>query len=320
MTTLDEQRLMTKIAKMYIEWGWNQTDIARQLGISQATVSRLFKRAKEVGIIRISVTVPVGVYADLEGELIRKFSLKDAIVVDTMGEDENQIMRDIGAAAAYYLENVIRDHEVIGISSWSSTLLAMIDAMHPIPAKKGVTVVQILGGIGNPSAEIHATRLTSRLANLVNGTAVFLPAPGIVGSVAALQVLLQDQYVHEALSLIDKVTLALVGIGSIEPSRLLTLSGNVFSQEEQNYLRDHGAVGDILLHFYDIHGRPVDSSLDNRVISMQLEQLRRTERSVGIAGGPRKYQGILGALNGHWINVLITDRTTAEKLVSNTAT
>jgi len=79
-------------------------------------------------------------------------------------------------------------------------------------------------------------------------------------------------------------------------------------------------VGDILLHFYDIHGRPVDSSLDNRVISMQLEQLRRTERSVGIAGGPRKYQGILGALNGHWINVLITDRTTAEKLVSNTAT
>jgi len=48
--------------------------------------------------------------------------------------------------------------------------------------------------------------------------------------------------------------------------------------------------------------------LDERVISMQLEQLRRTERSVGIAGGPRKYQGILGALNGHWINVLITIR------------
>jgi len=75
------------------------------------------------------------------------------------------------------------------------------------------------------------------------------PSALIFGSEAALQVLMQDQYVHESLSLFDKVTLALVGIGPIEPSRLLTLSGNVFSQEEQNYLRDHGAVGDILLHF-----------------------------------------------------------------------
>ena len=110
MPTLDEQRLMTKIAKMYYEWNLNQTDIARQLGISQATVSRLFKRAKEEGIIRISVSIPSGVNADLEGKLIQKYDLKDAIVVDVMRDDENQIMRDIGAAAAYYIENVIKDN------------------------------------------------------------------------------------------------------------------------------------------------------------------------------------------------------------------
>jgi len=133
MSTLDEQRLMTKISKMYYEWNLNQTDIARQLGISQATVSRLFKRAKEEGFIRISVSIPTGVNADLEGKLIKQYDLKDAIVVDVMRDDENQIMRDIGAAAAYYVENIIKDNEVIGISSWSSTLLAMLDAMHPVP-------------------------------------------------------------------------------------------------------------------------------------------------------------------------------------------
>lgn len=315
MSTLDEQRLMTKIAKMYYEWNLNQTDIAKQLGISQATVSRLFKRAKEEGIIRISVSIPTGVNADLEGKLIQKYELKDALVVDVMRDDENQIMRDIGAAAGYYVENVIRDNEMIGISSWSSTLLAMIDAMHPVPAKKGVSVVQILGGVGNPTAEMHATRLTSRMANLVNGTAVFLPAPGVVGTEAALQVLMDDQYVKEAFRLFSQVTLALVGIGSVEPSRLLSLSGNIFSQEEQDYLNNHGAVGDILLRFFDIKGASVESSFNHRVMSMQLEQLRRVERSIGIAGGVRKYKAVLGALNGHYINVLITDRQIAEKLM-----
>ena len=315
MSTLDEQRLMTKIAKNYYEYGLNQTEIAQQLGISQATVSRLFKRAKEEGIIRISVHVPVGVNADLEAALVRKFSLKDAIVVDTHNDDENQIMRDLGAAAAFYIETVIQDDDVIGISSWSSTLLAMIDAVHAIPARKGVSVVQILGGVGNPSAEIHAARLTSRLANLVNGAAVFLPTPGIVGSEAALKVLLEDPYVQEAMLLFDRVTLALVGIGSVAPSRLLTLSGNIFSQEEQDFLARHGAVGDILLRFFDIHGSPVESDFNNRVISMRLEQLRRARRSVGIAGGARKYEAILGALNGGLINVLITDRMNAESLV-----
>jgi DNA-binding transcriptional regulator LsrR (DeoR family) len=315
MATLDEQRLMTKIAKMYYERGLNQTEIAGQLGISQATVSRLFKRARDEGIVRISVSVPTGVNADLEGKLVKKYTLKDAIVVDTLGDDENQIMRDLGTAAAFYIETVIKDNDIIGISSWSSTLLAVIDAMRSIPAKKGVSVVQILGGVGNPSAEIHAARLTSRLASLVNGSAIFLPAPGIVGSEAALQILLEDQYIKEAIQLFNKVTLALVGIGSEEPSRLLTLSGNIFSEEEQRYLKEHGAVGDILLRFFDINGKLVESSFNNRVISMKLEQLRQAERSVGIAGGQRKYPAILGALKGHWINVLITERYTAEKLL-----
>jgi len=316
MTALDELRLMTKIAKLYYEANLNQVEIASRMGLSQATVSRLFKRAKEQGIIRISVHIPSGVNADLEESLIKKYGLKDAIVVDTISEDENQIMRDIGASAAYYLEAVIKDFEVIGISSWSSTLLALLDSMRPVPGKKGISVVQILGGIGNPSAEVHAARLTSRLAHLVNGTAVFLPAPGVVGSEASLRVLTDDLYVQEATNLFDRVTLALVGIGAIEPSKLLTLSGNIFSMEEQAYLRGLNAVGDILLRFFDANGSLIESSFNNRVISMKLEQLQKVDRSIGIAGGERKYAAILGALRGRWINVLITDRWSAEKLNS----
>jgi DNA-binding transcriptional regulator LsrR (DeoR family) len=136
----------------------------------------------------------------------------------------------------------------------------------------------------------------------------------VVGTEAALKVLMEDRYVKEALGLFNQVTLALVGIGAVEPSRLLTLSGNIFTDEEQEDLKRQGAVGDILLRFFDVNGAPVESSFNHRVISMHLEQLKQVDRSIGIAGGVRKYPAILGALNGHWINVLITDHATAEKL------
>jgi DNA-binding transcriptional regulator LsrR (DeoR family) len=314
MATVDELRLMTKVAKMYYEWNLNQVEIGEKLSLSQATISRLFKRARTEGIIRISVNVPGGVNSNLEEVLVHKFGLRDAIIVDCISQDENQIMRDIGAAASFYIETTIKDYDIVGISSWSSSLLALLDSMHQVSGKTGIQIVQILGGVGNPSAEVHATRLIGRFAGLVNGSAIFLPAPGIVGTEAALNVMLEDAYVQEAMQLFDKVTLALVGIGSIEPSKLLNLSGNVFSIKEQTYLRQHGAVGDILLRFYDKNGKPIQSAFNNRVMSMSLEQLRKVNRSVAVAGGTRKYQAILAALRGKYINILITDSETGKKL------
>ena len=187
--------------------------------------------------------------------------------------------------------------------------------MHAIPRKKKIKVVQILGGVGNPSAEIHATRLTGRFADLINGKAIYLPAPGVVGSKASRDVFLEDQYVQQAMTLYKDVTMALVGIGAVAPSPLLAQSGNAFSEEELNMLREKKAVGDILLHFYDENGTPVKSTLDDRVISMDLQLLKNVDKAIGIAGGLRKFQAIRGALRGKLINILITDSCTAKKTV-----
>lgn len=314
MPRLDELRLISRVARMYYENGQMQSEIARQMGLSQATVSRLLARAKEEGIVRVSIDVPQGVYTAIEDVLILKFGLQDAIVVDCLDEDEKMIQRELGAAAAYYLASIVRPHDVIGLSSWSATLLALVDSMYPLPRKSGVKVVQILGGIGNPVAETHATRLTARMAQLIGGDAVYFPLPGVVSSDAARQVLMQEEYAQEALGLFPKVTIALVGIGAVTPSPLLAQSGNIFTLTELDILKQQHAVGDILLRFYEAKGRLVHTGLENRVISMRLEELKRVRRAIGIAGGQRKFQGILGALRGGWVNTLITDRFTAERL------
>jgi DNA-binding transcriptional regulator LsrR (DeoR family) len=315
MARIDELRLMTKVARLYYVDNLRQTEIASQLDISQATTSRLLKRAHDEQIVRITLNTPLGIYADLERQLESLYGLKEALVVESL-PDEKQIMRDLGSAAAYYLDTTIKPNEIIGISSWSGTLVATVDAMLPISKPIGAQVIQILGGVGIPTAESRAVYLVSRLAMLVQGQSILLPVPAVVNGPDTRQVYMQDPFVCEAIERFDEVTLALVGIGSIEPSDLLASSGNIFAPEERELLSQLGAVGDVCLRFFDAAGEPVMTPLDGRVIGMELAQLRKVKRSVGIAGGPRKIAAIRGALRGRYINVLITDLLTAQALVA----
>jgi DNA-binding transcriptional regulator LsrR (DeoR family) len=318
MTRIDELRLMTKVAHLYYSMRLRQTEIAEQLEISQATISRLLKRAQDEQIIRINISTPAGTYSEIEAELERIYNLKEAIVVDSLENNEQSILRDIGAATAYYLEQTIKSYEVIGLSSWSKTLMAVVDAMNPLAKQVGIQVVQALGGMGNPAVEHHATHLVRRLAVLVQGLAVFLPAPGVVVSSETRLLYLQDPYVADAIETFKKITLCLVGIGSVEPSDMLASSGNVFSAEELDALRGKGAVGDICMRFFDADGCPIQNGLNERVIGLELEQLSQMKRCVGVAGGKRKIAAIRGAMRGRYINVLITDIHTARALLENT--
>ena len=317
MARLDDLRLMTRVARLYYENGLSQPDIARQLDLSQATISRLLRRAENEDIVRITVSVPLKCYPELEEALEKRYGLKEAIVADCVSDDEKQILRDIGGAAAHYVETTTKPGEVIGISSWSASLLALVNAMHPLPKTAHTQVVQILGGIGNPAAEVHATHLTRRLAALMDGEAVLLPAPGVVGSAGMRQIFAADPFVKAGLDTFERITLALVGIGAVGPSALLASSGNTFSPVELAALEQLGAVGDICLRFFNGSGQPVRSPLDERVVGMRLEQLRPVRRAVGIAGGQRKTAAIKGALAGRWINVLITDQHTAGRLLQS---
>ena len=315
MARIDELRLLTRVARLYYESDIKQPEIAARLHLSQSKVSRLLRQASELGLVRITVGVPNGTHPALEEELERRFGLLEAVVVDSDPVSEDNLMRELGAAAAFYVETKTRTGEVVGISSWSATLLAMVNAMHPVTTLRNTKVVQVLGGLGSPGAQIHAAHLTRRLAELLHGEPVFLPAPGITGSSRARDVLLADPFVHEAVDRFEEVTLALAGIGTLEPSGLLASSGNVFTSEELDSVRSLGGVGDLLIRFFDAKGKPIQSALDARVIGMTLEQFRRTPRAVGVAGGLRKLAAIRGAILGRWINTLITDRATAEALL-----
>ena len=312
----DQMRLMAKIARMYFERGMRQAQIAAELHVSQPRVSRLLKRAGEVGIVRTTVALPSGVYTDVEEALEKRFGLTEAVVVDASGAYD--ITQALGAAAAVYLETTLTGGDTVGISSWSATLLAAVESMSPARSSVVDTVVQVVGGIGDPRVQMQATRLIGLFAEGTGANPIFMPAPGVLGTSAARDSLIADPTVAAVMNIWPKLTMVLVGIGSLDPSPLLRASGNSFPDGDQTMLRDAGAVGDICLRFFDSDGEPVESGVDARVIGISADQLRQVPRRVAVAGGTRKHSAIRGALRGQWVNVLITDVDEARRLLEET--
>ena len=315
MSTIEHEnaRLMTKVARLYHEQGLSQPSISSRLHISQSRVSRLLTKATEVGIVRTTVVNTAGVYAELEDELEKKYSISEIVIVDTT-DSEEQILKSLGSAAAHYLESTLTGGDKIGISSWSSSLLSTVEAMRPKVSKVADEVVQVIGGVGESNAQAHAVRLAGRLAEVTGARVSYLPAPGLVNSPEAARALFANQNISSVLKSIEGLTLLLVGIGSIEPSKLLKESGNSLSEKERKDLTRLGAVGDVCMRYFDEEGKSLKTNLDKRIIGIQADQLKKISRRVAVAGGSRKFRAIKAALDGGWVNVLITDYKTAKKL------
>lgn len=306
---------MARVAQRYHVDGQRQSAIAKDLSISQATVSRMLKRANDEGIVRVSLTVPQGTYPELESSLRDNYGIAEAIVVDCSEDRSAAIMSRIGEAAAHFLETTIQSNEVIGISSWSQTIVRMIDNVHPMAPGKASSVVQTLGGIGNPNVQKHATQVTTRLAHLTGADPVILQAPAVAASKEAKIILLGENFVREATEQFENITLAFIGIGAIEPSEMLAQSGNIFSQPELKQLTEQGAVAEISQRFLNTEGKQVITPVNERVIGMNLAQLNEVPRVVALAGGQSKTQAIAATLKSGVINVLITDKFTADRLI-----
>ena len=315
MSRLNELRMIARVAQMYHVEGQRQADIAKHLRISQASVSRMLKKAQEEEIVRTTVVAPSGTYAELETGLRDRFGLSEAIVVECSEDRPGAIMSRIGEAAAHFLEATLQTDEIIGVSSWSETILRMVDNIHPMKSGKAKYVVQTLGGMGDPTVQTHANHLTTRLAKLTGAEPHLLSAPGVAQSREAKLVLLGDTYVRSTMDLFGRITLAIVGIGAMEPSAMLSRSGNVFSSRELAEIEEAGGVGDISLRFFDRDGGFVKTPLDDRVIGMTLEELSAVGRVIALAGGPPKTEAIRGALRTGVIDILVTDKFTAERLV-----
>ena len=312
---MEQLRQMTRAARLHLVQGARQTEIAEKMGISQAGVSRLLRMAEEQGIIRSIVVPPEGLYPDLEEGLLDSFGLDAAYVVD-IEPDEEGIAQILGAAAARCLGDSFAQGPVLGFTSWSTTLREMARYIEP-RARSGITsVVETLGDLGSPMLQHEADVATLQMAQAFRAEAVFLRAPGVMSSASLRDAALADAHIQKALGLLEKADAVFVGIGPADFHGPLEESDNFFSAQQLAEVRKAGAVGQLHQRFIDKAGRPVKTPLDDLVIGISLDQLRKAGRRIAVAGGEAKHQALAAALAGEWIDVLVTDAASASMLLS----
>jgi DNA-binding transcriptional regulator LsrR (DeoR family) len=312
---IEQMRLITKAARMHHIHGERQAVIAEKMGVSQASVSRFLNLAEEHGIVRTVVVPPEGLYPDLEEGLIERYGLDAAYVVD-IGAKEEGVAHVLGAAAAQCLVDEFEDAAIIGFTSWSTTLREMASAMAPRPNAGVQNIVEMLGDLGSPMLQHEAALATLQMAKALNADAVFLRTPGVVPNPDLQSIALADAHVKAAISLLDKLDVALVGIGPADFHGPLEEGDNFFTAEQLADVRRVGAMGQLHQRFIDALGAPVVTKLDKLVVGITLQQLRNARRKIAVAGGAAKHQALAAALKGKWIDVLVTDVNSANYLVT----
>jgi DNA-binding transcriptional regulator LsrR (DeoR family) len=274
----------------------------------------MLKQAREQDIVQITVVTPNGNFVELEHALEEKYGMKEVILVESdEGMSANMIKRQVGSAAANYLHRTAHDGDVIGVT-WGTTLQATVDSMQPTPIDN-LHIVQALGGVGPPEAKAHAADISRRLSQLLNAKLTLLPAPGIVRSVQAKEVLMDDPQVKNTLNLFSKIDSLYVGIGALNTNPVLQGNSEEISESNSREIFNSKAIGDIALRFFDSKGKEVDTTLKDLVIGVSPDEMTEIDTVVGIAGGLEKAEVIHGALTGKNINVLISDSMTAEKVL-----
>ncbi len=303
--------VLGKVAELYYLQDRTQAEIARALKISRPHVSRLLKRARQEGIVSISVRLPFGDSPALADEIRRLFPLRDLVIVPSGPAP----LAPVVEAAATYLAGQIQRLSVVGVS-WGRTVRSVVDGV-PSDPRRGVEVVPLVGGMGLVGDEIHANEIARRLAARLGGKYYVLNAPALAESAGAHAALVRDGAVRAILDRARKVDVAVVGIGSVVPGSTLVQSGYL-KPDHLRRLKAAGAVGDICSRFFCPDGSPCRSPLSERVVGIELKDLQQLPWVVCAAVGAEKAPAIVGALRGGYINVLITDEATA-RVVLRTA-
>ncbi len=312
--TEERLELLGQVAVWYYEDNLDQNEIAERIGRSRSMVSRMLQEVRELNLVEFRVNFPLRRNAGLEEQLRINFGLDQAWVLEHQQyHDQASLLRILGKLGARCLQSRLFDGVQIGIG-WGSAVLEVVRAMPALELQQAV-VVQLIGSVSHGSLPVDGSEVTRALAQKLSASYRFLPAPLIVNSDEAAETLLQQRAIKETLSAGRTVDVALIGIGSTEPELSTLMKAGYISDQDLKDLKSGGAVGDVLSTHLDADGKPLYLLPNHRVIGLDVEGLHSVPSVIGVAASSSKAPAILAALQGQYVNVLVTDSQTATGII-----
>ena len=304
--------LRLRAAWLYYDQGLTQKDVATQLGISRTTVIRLLDEAKKRSEVQIWINEGIGDCVELAVRLERAYGLDEAIVVPApVAPDAETLAKSVGMALGQFLSDVITDGMTIGVG-WGRTMTASLASFRP-PRRENCKVVSLLGGI----VAVHVTNpidYSWRLASQLGAECYMFLAPLLVDSVETRRNLIEKCGLDRIYRLAEELDLAIVSCGDIGPHST-SLSEGWISKAELNEMIAAGCVCDTMFNFLDENGNSVPHSINERVMSIDLDTLKKAKHIVLSSGGAHRAMAIRATIRRIGCNTLITDEAAARALL-----
>lgn len=311
-----DQQVLIDAARMYYLEDLDQGQIARRLGVSRSSVSRILAKARQAGIVQVRIVgdTTTARHQEFENSLSRAFGLGEVLVADVGSGDSNLIV--VAELGAQLFTRLAASAQVIGFS-WGHTISQLIESLPHQALRPDATVVQLVGGMpqldtgrsGNSNLQVVAERCRI--------TAERFDAPAVVESALTARAMMAESIVRAALVRAASADLAFVGIGNfgVQSSKKL-LDAMKLDDDELALVHAAEPVGDINGRFYDIHGTPLGPPTADRVIGLTIEQLHGIDTVVGIAAGVEKARGVLGAIRTGVFDALAIDSDLAAAVLA----
>lgn len=300
--------LMMQAVRLYYLENMTQEEIGKRLYVSRTKVSRLLKAAKK--FVHIQIDGQSRRNTLLEEAFERCFDLEKAVILSALPEDETKIFQAVAEEAASYVDTLLDENSVIGISR-GQTMQAIVNSLKP-KKKLPIHVVQLIGLMNNPSQNSEEMELVRSFANAYGGSYHNLFSPFVLDDEETRKILNRVSGIDKTLELAQQADIILTSIGSFCLEDKNILWNSYLTPEEKQTLVDKGAMGLFCGHLFDQEGKILEDDIHQRIVGLTAEQIICNKKHVvGVSTGRKKVLPTLGALRGKLIKTLITDEYTA---------
>lgn len=310
----DSDEHLALIARLYYVDGLGQNDVAKLANVSQAKVSRLLSLAKERGIVRITVAEYDPRRGDLEKQIKTQFSLANVVVIKaTKDADSNDLRRAVGYFGAVPVASLLKANDVVAVAG-GRTIHELVRHI-PTGTTKALTVVQAMGTVDSHVSVFDAQEVGRVMAQRLGGSFLSLNTPAFIPEKRTRDALLELQQVRNVRAHLGRSTVAIIGVGTLANS--VFVERGTIDEAMVRELERAGAVGEICGRFIDASGNECATAWRDRVISVELEQLRKAPEVIAVVSGNDRSAAILAAITGRLIKSLVIDELGATALLAS---
>lgn len=304
-----------RAAHLYYVQDMKMESIARELGTSRSTVSRLLSFAKRTGMVSVEINPAANMSVMAAAQLSDMYGISVQVVPTDGSLDDTQVLQRVSAHAAYVLGNMVSSSMTVGVA-WGSTMQALSAALGSHPTHD--TVIVQLNGAANPntSGVGYASEILTRFGQAFTSRVEQFPVPAFFDHAATREAMWQETSVRRVLKVQSEMNLAVFSLGAANAAVASQVyRGGYLSEAENAQLREIGVVGDVATVFFDAAGRSQDIEINNRSTGPSLAALRAVPRRLCVVAGRSKIPAVRGALAGGLITDLIIDEGAALALL-----